>query len=321
MKFYDTQFDDYVNSCDKNPLHPNLLNVYNAFPDNLKDLKNIIFYGPCGVGKYTQSLRAIRKYSPSKLKYEKKITDIQGKTTQIIKISDIHFEVDMSLLGCNSKSIWNDIYTRIVDVISTYKHRTGIIICKNFHNIHRELIDIFYSYMQTYTITIVDIKFIFLTENISFLPDNIVNRCKIIRVSRPSRIKYNNCLSTKINRSVKTTDITNIKNITTTVKELMNSHTLICHEIIEAILDLEKFRFIEIRERLYDIFIYDLDVGKCIWYILGKIIDVVPHEDFGDIVERTLVLCKLYNNNYRPIYHLESFVIYLVNKVHGFGKN
>ena len=321
MKNYDTHFDDYLSSCDNTPLHSNLLKLYESFPDNLKDFQNIIFYGPAGVGKYTQALCAIRKYSPSKLKYEKKITDIQGKTPQIIKISDIHFEVDMSLLGCNSKSVWNDIYTRIVDVIFTNIYKIGIIICKNFHNIHRELINVFYSYMQTCTLQTIDIKFIFLTENISLLPDNIVNRCKIIKVSRPSRTKYNTCLSTKINKNVKTRDISNIKNITSNVIELINPHTLICDEIIEAIIDLEKFRFIEIREKLYDIFIYDLDVGKCIWYILEKIVGIVSQEDFGDIVERTLLICKLYNNNYRPIYHLESFVIYLVNKVHGFNTN
>ena len=65
MKFYDTHFEDYLISHDKVSLHPKLSKFYKSFPDSLNKLKNIIFYGPKGVGKYTQMLAAIRKYSPS----------------------------------------------------------------------------------------------------------------------------------------------------------------------------------------------------------------------------------------------------------------
>ena len=34
--------------------------IFNTFPKNIRDLKNIIFYGPSGVGKYTQMLKSIR---------------------------------------------------------------------------------------------------------------------------------------------------------------------------------------------------------------------------------------------------------------------
>lgn len=33
----------------------------------------MIIYGPSGVGKYTQMLSILQNYSPSKLKYDKKI--------------------------------------------------------------------------------------------------------------------------------------------------------------------------------------------------------------------------------------------------------
>ena len=55
----------------------------------------------------------------------------------------------MSLLGCNSKVLWNDIYNQITDVVSMRADTTGIILCKYFHKIHSELLDIFYSYMQS----------------------------------------------------------------------------------------------------------------------------------------------------------------------------
>ena len=49
MKFYDTLFEDYIASNSKTNLHPKLEKAYKAFPDNLSDLKNLIFYGPKGL--------------------------------------------------------------------------------------------------------------------------------------------------------------------------------------------------------------------------------------------------------------------------------
>ena len=115
MKFYETHFDDYINQ--ENLLHKKLNKTYDNLPSDLKDLNNIILYGPSGVGKYTQMLFAIKKYSPSELKYEKKISINFNKAIYYFKISDIHYEVDMSLLGCQSKLLWNEIYHQIIDII------------------------------------------------------------------------------------------------------------------------------------------------------------------------------------------------------------
>ena len=64
FKFFESNFDEYVNK--KTNLHPKIQN-------NIKNIdnQNIIFYGPSGVGKYTQSLNYIKKYSASNLKYER----------------------------------------------------------------------------------------------------------------------------------------------------------------------------------------------------------------------------------------------------------
>ena len=56
-------------------------------------------------------INIIKEFSQSNLKYERKIniTTLKNKL-YIIKISDIHFEIDMDLLGCNAKLLWNDIF-------------------------------------------------------------------------------------------------------------------------------------------------------------------------------------------------------------------
>ena len=70
MKFHETHFEEYIK---KENLHPKLEKIYNNnFPKTINKLGNLIFYGPSGVGKYTQMLNSIKKYSPSDLKYEKK---------------------------------------------------------------------------------------------------------------------------------------------------------------------------------------------------------------------------------------------------------
>lgn len=325
MKFYDTHYDEYIKSNEEVNLHPNLLSIYKKFPNSLKELKNIVFYGPSGVGKYTQMLSAIKKYSPSKLKYEKKISITYNKNTYFFKISDIHFEIDMSILGCQSKMLWNEIYNHIVDIILARNENTGIIVCKYFHDIHSDLLDIFYSYMQTLTNSSIEIKFILLTEELSFIPDNILNCSYVINVARPSKTLYNNIIKhknpTKLNKNIKLNEITNIKNIYASIDQLMCPHKLICDNVIENIIETKtNLQLLSLRDKLYDIFIYNIDVTDCIWYILEKLLNdnYLKSEDINGILIKTYTFLYYYNNNYRPIYHLESFILYLIIKVHGY---
>ena len=68
MKYFETQFNEYLKSYKNNPLHKNI-----ELPDKFNDLSNYIIYGPSGVGKYSYVLNLIQKYSNSKLNYEKKL--------------------------------------------------------------------------------------------------------------------------------------------------------------------------------------------------------------------------------------------------------
>jgi Cdc6-like AAA superfamily ATPase len=129
MKYYETHYEDYLSSLEKYNIHPELSPFMDSLPKNITELENIIIYGASGVGKYTQVLNIIKKYSPSELKYDKKITAQTEKQEYNYRISDIHYEIDMSLLGCNSKLLWNEIFLQIVDIISVKPENTGIILC------------------------------------------------------------------------------------------------------------------------------------------------------------------------------------------------
>ncbi len=330
IKFYESHFEDYLISNQLTDLHPKLDKVFEKFPKDLTSLKNFILYGPSGVGKYTQMLKAIKKYSPSELKYEKKLQIIFNKQNYYFKISDIHYEIDMSILGCNSKLLWHTIYQQIVDSISAKSNKTGIIVCKNFHEIHNELLENFYSYMQENNPNFVDIKFILLTEQVSFIPDNIINCCEIINVPRPTKISYIRCIKKpqSMCQDINVENITNIKNLhldsnnNDNIQNLSQPYKIICNKIINEMLSQEDIKFVRFRDLLYDIFIYNLDINDCIWYILTTLLENDINNNLTNNISKILIrtynFLQYYNNNYRPIYHLESYLLYLVQVNNGY---
>lgn len=322
MKFFETHFEEYIYENSKINLHPKLNKIFEKFPKNLNELKNLIFFGPKGTGKYTQMLKSIKKYSQSELKYEKKISITYNKQPFIFKISDIHYEIDMSLLGCNSKLLWHDIYQQIIDIISTKTEKIGIIVCKYFHEIHCELLDNFYSYMQQNNAISVNLKFIILTEQLSFIPDNILNCCEIINVNRPPKSSYAKCIKNKIPSKLKVENITNIKALHLCDEDIILHHKIICDKIIHKILNINDIQFLKLRDILYDIFIYNLDITECIWYILSKLVEQnkIQKEHLSKIMIKTYCFFQYYNNNYRPIYHLENYILNIIMIIHELPK-
>ena len=322
MKFLETHFEEYIRSVDKINLHASLEKKHPTyFPGNIQDLRHLILYGPPGVGKYTQALYNIRKYSPTELKYERKMNIATGKGNKKnynIKISDIHFEIDMNLLGCNAKALWNDLYYHILDIISTRSEHTGIIICKNFHKIHSELLDVFYSYMQTLVHKNIHLVYILLTEHVSFIPLDILDRSTIVPLRRPSKKMYARCTKNKL-INIKLADIDNIKNLHIGIDRLMCPYKMISNRIIRQIDKYTELNFLEFRETLYDLFIYNINIVESIWYIICHYINEgkITKDNICKIFVKLHIFLKYFNNNYRPIYHLENFMIYLCKTIHG----
>jgi hypothetical protein len=302
MKFLDSHYDEYIQSVNNISLHPILTKKLQSFPDNLNQVKNVIFYGPSGVGKYSQILNCIKKYSNSELKYEKKLTVTFNKNNYFFKISDIHFEIDMSLLGCNSKLLWNEIYINIIDVLSARVNKSGIILCKNFHKIHSELLECFYSYIQRNN-TDVNLVFFLITENISFIPDNIINNFYTISIPRPTKLNYNKILNKKITGSTSVKDISNIKNELTNTSSFRANIIKYVDKLYTTIDNPNTLKFTQFRDLIYDIFIYDMEIGYVIWLLISKIIshNKLSQENLTSVYLDTFSFLQFYNNNYRPI--------------------
>jgi hypothetical protein len=92
----------------------------------------------------------------------------------------------------------------------------------------------------------------------------------------------------------------------------------ICNAIICEIDNHINIDFLKFRDILYDILIYNLDVIECIWYILEHYIrkNEIKPENISEIMIKLYPFLKYYNNNYRPIYHLESIMFYIITRIH-----
>ena len=424
MKYYETTCPEYIAASKRFDMHPELEPISAKMPRSLSQLGNIILYGPSGAGKYTQFLRLIERYAvePKRVVLLREAVKEQGRIDSFVglktekmtattdkqkyeyHISDVHYEIDLSLLGCESKKLWNECFFQIVDIISAKSSKCGIILCKNFQSIHSELLDVFYSYMQHCRALNIHIAFAILTEHVSFIPNRILQCCKLIAVKKPaaelylgrdvrnslteskmtfgeskitfgeskmtfgeSKMPESKMTESKITESdyscvfasqkshksflqqihpcnsacgrsnvdfcgggvsgqedivpeyllnIKETNV--ISKVDSPPKDVFN---IVCDNIIAKMVQHNTLDILSLRENLYDILLYGLDITECLWYILYYFVEneILVDDDgevLSEIMDKMNAFLKYYNNNYRPIYHLESMFIYLITKIY-----
>jgi hypothetical protein len=331
-----------------------IINDENTNVSKFDKFSNYIFYGPPCSYKYKSALKLIQYFSPSSLKYEKKLYISVPKTEFYIKISDIHYEIDIENFIYNSKSLWNDIYNIIYNSIASSDVKKGYIVLRNFDKINCDLLDLLYNYMQRELFSSILIRFIIITECISFIPDKIINVSKILYFSKLTK-KNIYALSNKANKQFfksksleyktleyktveyktledkiveKNNDITlelesliykvNNPNIYS-ILDISNNinyiehHKSICETYINTLTS-NNYNIRNIRTLLYDILIYNLNCQECFFYIIQNLIlrKIINVNTICDLIIHSLIFFKNYNNNYRPIFHLESFTLYLI---------
>jgi hypothetical protein len=370
MKYYDTSFEDYLQSVSTENIHPELSSyIQDRKQISIDAFQNTIIYGPSGSGKYSFALSLIHPYSPSKMKYDKKISVFNEKFEKksskdkkdkkktsvfltrkvdfLYRLSDVHYEVDMSLLGCNSKSLWNEIFFQIVDIVSVNTQKFGIILCKNVHCIYNELLDVFYSYINhPLQYNGIYIKFILLTEHLSFLPENISQNFRVIHVQRPSLQCYTEILNKQQKNMFGTNSLSCIKESeTNTLRENLieygkdaienlkeihimkrvkgneiptNVFNCVTDDLLHKIYHPDSFTISELRNSLYEMLVYNLDISECLTYIIFNLIQQsnISSDNINQLLINVYTFLKYYNNNYRPIYHLELIIVDIINKVH-----
>jgi DNA polymerase III delta prime subunit len=303
-------FSEILEKVNDDNLHTEVTQVMNSLKK-----EHYIFYGPSGVGKYSQALHLLSNFSPSQLSYEKKcnIPIDSSETPMYFKISDIHLEVNMESLGCNAKVAWHKIYEHINDIIAAKKNKVFFVVCHNFHKTHNDLLDIFYSYMSVPCIPGVKnpiINFIVLTTSLSSLPSTIKNNTIHIYFKRPTAIKYMNIgeganTTISLNRH-NIREINNIKDLNHRMNFEKPIQDKISHYLLEEEIDLTA-----LRNDLYDILSYNVDIGECFFKLIKKNEERLKGKDYDEIITLVFEFYKNYNRFYRQIYHLEMFVLKL----------
>jgi hypothetical protein len=229
---------------------------------------NTIIFGGENSNKTDTALNIIREYSPSKLKYKRKIElEVNGEN-YYFNISDIHFEIDFELLGTNETSIWNEFINHVFFIIESSK-QNHIILCKNIHTMKDELLQIFYTFIRN------KITFIFTTQHVSFLPLTLKNKSRIIHLK-------------------------------STNEDYSTQYISYCDEIVNFVKEKKSDLFL-LRDLLYNLLTYNCNMHTCFYYIYSSLLKSghIKLDKFNELLE----IIKKYNTNYRPIYHLESFVI------------
>jgi hypothetical protein len=115
--------------------------------------------------------------------------------------------------------------------------------------------------------------------------------------------------------------ITNIKSLKSDTIEPTEPHENICNCIVDIILSPQaQLKYDDLRERLYDLLTYDINIQECVWYMLRRLMveGALLPEMMDDVMIQIYTFFQYFNNNYRPIYHLENFVLLLVCKIHGY---
>ena len=81
--------------------------------------------------------------------------------------------------------------------------------------------------------------------------------------------------------------------------------------------DYKNINCLVFRDVIYNIFIFNLDINTCLYQIISYFIkkDKLNNNNVNTVLFKLCKFFRLYNNNYRPIYHLESFLYYLCKVV------
>ena len=156
-----------------------------------------------------------------------------------------------------------------------------------------------------------------------------------IRVKRPENKYYLEMYKSKVNgqtvnncmKDLDTSTIINAKEIyqckhlKLTDQLPTDVFNIINNNIIKEMLNPQKLQLAVLRNNLYDLLVYNIDVAESICYILFYFIENNAFKNeqlLSQTIKQTFTFLKYFNNNYRSIYHIESIIVFIICKIHCF---
>ena len=144
---------------------------------------------------------------------------------------------------------------------------------------------------------------------------------KIINIKHPNTDIYYDYL--KLPENIDNTCLLNLKevkmlNLIQEDQEIPNeTFDVICGLLKNKMDNPNKLNLLEFRELIYEILIYNLDFIEVLWDIISYYIQEqkLIGNALGTTLKNIYMQIKQYNNNYRPIYHLESILLNIINNI------
>lgn len=240
--------------------------------------KHVIVYGNNNINNYCYILNALKNKSQTQLKYSRRVAIHHNVNDVIFNISDVHIEVDFELLGVSEYNIFLELFRHVKENVAINK-KSFYIVCLNFQSIKQELLSIFYTFLDEPTV-----NFILLTTKISFIYDDILKQTIIKKINGDTSVEAPNIE----------------KNVAALASFIMKD---------------KKKSFFDLREILYKFLVLNLDIHDCLQKLIAVLIEneYITLSEINRVLKEYTSFMSKYNNNYRPIYHIESYIVFLIN--------
>lgn len=329
------RFDEYLRVAALAPWHPELkCAVFARAPATLAECPHLLFHGVAGAGKYTQALVFLERYSPSRLSVVKKmVVPISGSgddgwgcggsrggssgggsaEEMQVRRSDVHFEVDLSLLGCNTKTLWPILHAHMLETVASGVVGGGsgvaVVLCKKFHELPRECMAGFSHYLRDNHMDVggssaalpTRLVFMLLSEEVSFLPAELLDMCVRVPIALPTSVA--GAMTTAYGNAVLHAKCADTW--AAYAGQLRASSPT-------SILQPDQWQ--TVRESLYAPIVYNGNVGECVYQTLVRMAAAKAGKEDEDENWKRWIAAALelhigLNRNTRPIFHLERWLL------------
>lgn len=247
----------------------------------LSEADHYVLYGKNPMESYVYCLKQLETLSPSALKYSRKtMIEHQGQELAF-SMSDVHVEVDFAILGVNEYTIFFELFRHISEnVVLNHKNRRLYIVCLHFDNIKKELMDVFYNFLDQQNIV-----FVFLVKHISYVHPYILKRAAVKKIKSNVLTKYDDRFTSRIDA------------------------------MIPHIVENNEWSLFQWREKLYELLILNDNIHDCFAYLIQCLVEngYLKIDQMDSFFSHYADIMEKYNNNYRTIYHLERFIVYIRN--------
>ena len=297
------RFDEYLRVRASQPaLHPEI----GAMIGGLDGPRNLIVYGRGSIGKYYLAMDMIRAFSPLDLHYEKMMPIQYNKKTYNVRISDVHFEIDMQMLGTNSRLIWQNIFAAVLDIVEAAmtKARARFIMLKNFQDVSSEMYELLLCYIGDRITKPANIYYVVITEGVSFIHNELLEKFTVVQVPVPSEGALA-CMNEGAAAGVWRRP---------SAAEARYAHEdLIFGSLARCVDGFAADRCVALRNIIYDVLIYNIPPAKVLFRLMRHMMAGKAAARVDRAFFRLPHMMAEYNNNYRPIIHLERIIIYFVD--------